>query len=121
MTAQASLFDAEPAAQVRRSDPRTSAQAAASATVEKQRQWKMLLQALAAFGPISADTAGEVIGKHRSIASSRLGVMQRRGLVEPAGEHYEAPAEGGRERRVLRYRLTLQGHREHAAMFGGAS
>lgn len=110
----------EPSAQVRRSDPSSSKQAAASNTVEKQRQWKALLHRLAE-GPVSADTAAGVIGRHRSIASSRLGVMTRRGLVEHAGMHPERPADGGRERMVLRYRLTPAGRREHTLMFGGWS
>ena len=116
----ATLFDDfEEVASVRHTDPRPSREAAQQ-RVEKQRQWRLILERLHR-GPCSADTAGEVIGRHRSIASSRLGVMQRRGLVEPAGEFYERPVEGGRERKVLRYRLTAQGHREYAALFGGAS
>lgn len=119
MSEQLSLIE-EPVAQVRRTDPRTAKEASASEQVEKQRQWKAILGKLH-DGPISADTAGALIGRHRSIASSRLGVMARRGLVEPAGEHYERPVDGGRERKVLRYRLTAQGMREWAALFGGWS
>jgi hypothetical protein len=114
---QLSLLDA-PVAQVRKQDPRTAKRAAAASSVERAEQWKQLLRRLH-DGPISADTAGRVIGKHRSIASSRLGVMVKRGLVEHGGEEYEAPADGGPERLVLRYRLTAAGHREHALMFGG--
>lgn len=112
-------FDA-PAAQVRKSDPRSAKDAAAANVVERQQQWRLILERLHR-GPISADTAGTLIGRHRSIASSRLGVMQKRGLVEPAGLHPETPADGGRERRVLRYRLTAAGEREWSQMFGGWS
>lgn len=118
MTAgQLSLIDAEPAAQVRHTDP-ISAREAASNVVEKKRQWKLLLGRLHG-GPISADTGGVVIDRHRSIASSRLGVMAKRGLVEPAGLHLERPVEGGPQRRVLRYRLTDEGRREYHRLFGG--
>ncbi len=113
MSAQESLFDAPRLGQVRRSDPRTSKQAAAN-LVDASTQIKLLLARLH-DGPISADTAGVVIGRHRSIASARLGVMQRRGLAEPAGEHRELG------RKVLRYRLTPAGEREFALLFGGAS
>jgi hypothetical protein len=116
--AQGSLFDAVPVARVRRHDPRSAKEAAAANVVERSRQWKELLARLH-DGPISADTGASVIGRHRSIASSRLGVMAKRGLVEPAGLHLERPAEGGRERRVLRYRLTDVGRREYHRLFGG--
>lgn len=109
----------EPQAAVRRSDPSTSKRAAADHEVEKQRQWRLILERLH-DGPLSADTAGRVIGKHRSIASSRLGVMQKRGLVEKAGEHLERSDEG-HERRVLRYRLTPAGEAEFQLMFGRAA
>lgn len=105
-----------PAGRARKRDPRTSKDAAASHQAEKQRQWKLILQRLH-DGPISADTAGVVIGKHRSIASSRLGVMAERGLVEKADEHLEAPVDGGGERKVWRYRLTEQGEAEFQLMF----
>lgn len=119
MSAQESLFQDYPkVSSARRSDPRTAKQAAASAPLAKAEQWKVLLQRLH-DGPISADTAAVVIGKHRSIASSRLGVMAHRGLVEPAGEHKEQPADGGRARNVLRYRLTEAGRLEYSRMFGG--
>ena len=117
MTQQLSLLD-PPVAQVRGSDPSSAKEAAAANEVERSRQWKALLARLH-DGPISADTGAEVIGRHRSIASSRLGVMAKRGLVEPAGLHVERPADGGRERRVLRYRLTEAGRREWSLLFGG--
>lgn len=120
MIAQLDMFDARPTASVRREDPRTSAAAATSHTVAKQGQLKTILLRLRS-GPISADTAGLLLGVHRSVASARLGVGVRRGLIEPAGEHLEPPADGGRERKVLRYRLTLAGERECVALFGGAS
>lgn len=120
MTAQLSLLDEVPVAAVRRSDPSTSKEAAALQAVETAEQWKLILRRMH-DGPISADTAGTLIGKHRSTASSRIGVMQERGLVEPAGKHIEPPAEGGRERPVLHYRLTDAGRREYAALFGGVS
>lgn len=113
MSAQTSLFD-PPVAQVRRTDPRPSKQAAALDTVERAEQWKCLLRRLH-DGPISADTAGELIGRHRSIASTRLGVLCKRGLAEPAGEHRELG------RKVLRYRLTPAGEREFAQLFGAVS
>lgn len=117
MSRQLGLFD-PPVAQVRRSDPASSREAAAANEVERSRQWKALLARLH-DGPISADTGAQVIGRHRSIASSRLGVMAKRGLVEPAGLHREEPAEGGRERKVLRYRLTDAGRLEYHRLFGG--
>ena len=106
--------------QVRSTDPTSAKEAAAANEVERSRQWKALLARLH-DGPISADTGAHVIGRHRSIASSRLGVMAKRGLVEPAGLFLERPADGGRERKVLRYRLTDAGRREWALLFGGWS
>lgn len=113
---QTSLFD-PPVAQVRSRDPKPSKRAAASDVVGRASQIKTLLGRLR-HGPISADTAGQVIGKHRSIASTRLAVMEKRGLVVKAGEHPE-PDQYGRVRKVCRYRLTEAGWREHALMFGG--
>lgn len=120
MTDQLSLLDEVPVAAVRRSDPSTSKQAAAMTTVQNAEQWKLLLRRLHR-GPISADTAGVVIGAHRSVGAARLNVLTRRGLAEHAGKHWEPPAEGGREREVLRWRITDAGHREHDLLFGGAS
>ena len=113
-----SLFDAPIVAQVRRTDP-TSSREAARTQLRRADQWKVLLRAMVA-GPISADSGGRLLDVHRSIASSRLGVMERRGLVEKAGLHLER-SDTGREREVLRYRLTACGHREYALLFGGAT
>lgn len=118
MSAQTALFDYPELAQVRRDDPLPSRVAAASRTA-KAEQWKAILKRLG-DGPISADTAGRVTCSHRHIASARLGVMMRRGLVEKAGVHDE-PDEHGRVRPVLRYRLTEAGTRELHLMFGGAA
>lgn len=117
MSQQTALFDAEPVASVRRDDLRSSKEAAAAGQVERADQWKRLLQRLH-LGPISADTAGLVIDRHRHIASARLGVMQRRGLVEPAGFAMERSVEGGSARKVIRYRLTPAGRVEWSRMFG---
>lgn len=110
------LFDYPSLAAVRRHDPRTSKLAAASDRAAKAEQWKAILKRLVE-GPISADTAGRVINRHRSIASSRIGVMMDRGLVQRAGIHLEA-GDDGRERPVLRYELTDAGRREVALMLG---
>lgn len=106
---------------VRAGDPESSRRAAADNEVEKQRQWRLILERLHS-GPISADTAGRVIGKHRSIASSRLGVMVKRGLVEKCeGLVVERSEDTGAERPVLRYRLTPAGEAEYQLMFKGAA
>lgn len=105
------LFDTLKVASVRRTDPRTAKQAAVSHPDRKAEQWKLLLRELHR-GPLTADRAGVVIGRHRSTASSRLGVMVDRGLVEHAGEVEERPADGGRARWVLRYAITEAGRRD---------
>jgi predicted ArsR family transcriptional regulator len=106
VSAQLDLFGPQ-VAQHRRRDPRPSRVAAAAGRPQREEQWKQLLRRLGA-GPISADTAAQVIRKHRSVASTRLGVMRRRGLVVEAGEHVEADADG-HERPVLHYELTDHG------------
>lgn len=106
-TAQLDMFG-PPVAAVRNADPRTSRAAAATGRGQREGQWKQILRLLGQ-GPASADTAARVIRKHRSVASSRIGVMMNeRGLCEPAGEHLE-PDDEGHERLVLRYRITRHG------------
>lgn len=106
-TAQLDLFG-PPVAAVRKADPRTSRLAAATGRGQREEQWKQILRLLG-HGPASADSAARVIRKHRSVASSRIGVMMNeRGLCEPDGEHLE-PDDDGHERLVLRYRLTAHG------------
>lgn len=107
---QQQLFDAPSPGRVRRADPRTSKKAAASNPTGRRTQRALLLDALV-DGPISADTGARIIGRHRSIASARLGQMVDDGVLEHAGEHLE-PDDDGHERLVLRYRLTPAGLRQ---------
>lgn len=110
MTMQLSLYpEHAPTAQVRQSDPSSSVDAARK--VDAASQLKILLARLH-DGPVTADEAGELIGRHRSIASARLGVMVNRGLAVPDGYARKGM------RKVLRYRLTDAGRVEFARMFG---
>jgi hypothetical protein len=64
---QSTLFDLPHYSAVRRSDPRTAKRAAVVNPDRKAEQWKLLLRRLH-DGPITADTAGLVIDRHRSAA-----------------------------------------------------
>jgi len=106
---QGRLLDLLEPAQARVSDPQSSHDAKARGREDRERQWRMLAVRMLQ-GPISADTAGLVLGKHRSIASARLGVLVKRKHAQKAGLHSE-PDEHGVEREVLRYELTAEGRR----------
>lgn len=117
------LFDEWPSvAQVRRSDPGTAKQAAALDPHGRQAQRAVILKHLLRedVDGVTADEAGRLIGRHRSIASSRLGVLKKDKLVELCGEKNE-PDEYGHVRPVGLYRLTADGVRDATLMFGGGS
>lgn len=117
------LFDDWPkVAQVRRSDPRTAKAASALDPNGRRYQRNVILKHLLGedVDAITADEAGRLIGRHRHIASSRLGVLQDEGLVEKCGSKPDAD-EYGKVREVALYRLTPDGLRDAALMFGGGS
>lgn len=110
MTQTALPLFGPPVAQSRKRDTRTAKTAAAMDREGRDRQWKQILVRLLE-GSCSADTAAAIIGKHRSVASTRFGVLANRGLVEKAGE-WDEPDADGHVRKVLRYRLTAAGEIE---------
>ncbi len=123
MSPHTSPFDEWPqVARVRRSDPRSSKEAAAFDPKGRNYQRNIILKHLLRddVDAITADEAGRLIGRHRSIASSRLGVLKKAGLVEPCGFKPDAD-EYGRVRNVELYRLTVHGIRDATLMFGGGS
>lgn len=117
------LFDEWPSvARVRRSDPRTAKTAASLDPKGRNYQRNVILKHLLRedVDAITADEAARLIGKHRSIASSRLGVLKHDRLVELCGEKNDSD-EYGHIRKVSLYRLTPAGIRDATLMFGGGS
>lgn len=105
---QTSLFDAPKVASVRRSDPRSAKAAAAHDPVGRERQRHLILAHLVAHGPCTADELAPIIDRHRSVASTRLTVLRRAGLVEKCGVKNEAD-QYGRKRWVELHRATDAG------------
>ena len=103
-----SLFDAPKVASVRRSDPRTAKAAAAHDPEGRNLQRVRILRHLAEHGPATADECAVVIERHRSVASTRLNVLRKAGLVEKCGVKNEAD-QYGRKRWVELHRVTDAG------------
>lgn len=91
---QASLFDAPPAGRVRKSDPRTSTEAARTCDAQRQRDQILRLLGSTVHG-WTADELGMSMRPpvHRSTVASRLAQLRAVGLVEPFGVR---PNERGR-------------------------
>lgn len=106
---QASLFDEFPkVASVRKRDPRTAKTAAAADPRGRAYQRTLILRHLVEHGPATADELGRVIQRHRSVASSRLGVLRGEGLVEKCGLKDDVD-EYGKRRTVELHRVTDAG------------
>lgn len=105
--AQLDLFGSS-SAQVRRTDPRTAKTAAARDPHGRARQRRLMLEALAQQGPLTADDLAGVIGRHRSVASTRLAVLHKAGHTEKCGLAPRAD-DYGRVRDVELHRITQAG------------
>lgn len=101
---QTSLFDAPKVASVRRSDPRPARTAAAEDPNGRNHQRTLILEFLRHHGPATADECATVIQRHRSVASTRLNVLVKAGLVEACGLK-ACPSEYGVIRDVTLYRV----------------
>jgi DNA-binding MarR family transcriptional regulator len=104
---QVSLFG-DPVAAVRRTDPKSSKQAAAADPQGRSHQRTLILRHLVQHGPSTADDCARVIDRHRSVASTRLNVLRKAGLVEKCGLT-DAPDTYGRVRTVELHRATPAG------------
>lgn len=101
---QTQLFDAPVVASVRRSDPLPARQAAAADPAGRDHQRTLILDFLR-HGPATADECAVVIHRHRSVASTRLNVLAKAGLVEACGLK-ACPSEYGVIRDVTLYRIV---------------
>lgn len=95
-------------ASVRRSDPRTAKAAAQHDPNGRDLQRLRILRYLVEYGPATADDCARVIDRHRSVASTRLAVLRKAGLVEKCGLK-DAPDAYGRVRTVELHRATQAG------------
>lgn len=107
MNAQQSLFDVA-SSSVRRTDPRSAKAAAAHDPNGREHQRRLILAALVERGPLTADDCGEVIDRHRSVASTRLNVLRKAGHAEKCGLTPKAD-EYGRVRDVELWRAVPAG------------
>lgn len=104
MTPEAlTLFDAPVVASVRRTDPLPARRAAAADPRGRDHQRTLILAHLTVHGPSTADDLAVVIDRHRSVASTRINVLVKAGLVEACGLT-DAPDTYGRIRTVTLYR-----------------
>lgn len=105
---QLPLFGDGVVAQVRRQDPSTAKAAAACDPNGRARQRRLMLEALAAKGPLTADDLACVIDRHRSVASTRLSVLRKAGHAVKCGVT-PRPDVYGRVRDVELWRVTPAG------------
>lgn len=105
---QLSLAIGEPVASVRKHDPRSAKAAAAHDPNGRELQRLRILRYLIEHGPATADDCAKVIERHRSVASTRLNVLRKAGLVEKCGLA-DAPDAYGRVRTVELHRATEAG------------
>lgn len=108
VSTQEQLFDSPVVASVRHSDPSTAKAAAAQDPHGRDLQRLRILRFLVEHGPATADDCARVIERHRSVASTRLNVLRKAGLVEKCGLT-DAPDEYGRVRTVELHRATAAG------------
>lgn len=102
------LFPAPRVASVRRNDPRSAKRAAAEDPQGRNHQRTVILRYLVQHGQATADDLGTVIGRHRSVASTRLNVLGKAGLAEKCGLR-PCPDEFGKVRDVELWRATAAG------------
>lgn len=108
MVSAPTLFDYEPEGFVRHDDPRPAKDAAASGREAKAKQRRKIVEYLASHDRACADDLAPIIGKHRTVASTRLNVVGSKGHAEKCGLYPAADADG-HVRDVEHWRITNAG------------
>jgi predicted ArsR family transcriptional regulator len=93
---QLSIFDSAPAA--RRTDPRTSHEAAASAKDLQARHHRIILACLRDHGPASKDRIASLTNLTGTQVARRTTELERAGLIRDTGD--KARSTAGRAERV---------------------